>query len=266
MLFSILLMTFVAQTKAAIWDQHNIDFDTKSAIYNEIELRKKTIGARSSTLEEDVEQLRKTGTCVDCNLAGQDLREIFKSFENRPEITKIILNGSDLSGAVISGANLSNADMRDTIMNGINAQNTNFKNANASFGIVVEGDFTKANFNNARLMNTAFINTKASSAKCKRANFNSAYLLGSSFKNTNFTNAKFRGANCSKTNFENATLNGVNFTNATFDQGTNFDGAKMRDCILQGVKTIIGLKTLLKNTLLVPAQWLSDKVTARPTY
>lgn len=263
---------------SSIWAFNDGDLDDSMRLDEMI--HKKVMDARKSSPKSianalNIPQFKGTAVCINCDFTGQDLREIFKSFENNHNITKIILDGSDLSNANISGANLSNAQMKSTILDRVNAENTNFKNANLAGSIMTRGNFENANFSNSHLYKTLFTKTNASHAKFKNAHLNNADLSHAYFNNVNFNranlsfaklrntgleyvtakDANFKNADCSETSFSGATLNGTDFTGATFDHNTNFNGAKMRDCILQGVKTIIGLKTLLQHAWFVPKRW-----------
>lgn len=105
--------------------------------------------------EEAVKCLRRNGSCFDCDLSNQDLRDVIaevnRKYRHRFMFTD--LSGSNLSGANLSGTDLSCATMRDTNLTGADLSGANLSNA-----IMTGADLSAANLTNANLSGATNVN------------------------------------------------------------------------------------------------------------
>jgi len=138
----------------------------------------------------DLERLRTTNTCVECDLSGADLK------------------GADLEGADLTGADLKGADL----VGGAWLNGANFTDA----------DLSGANFADAELIGTIFKDAKLTDANLTGADLWNANLRGANLEEANLskaslTNADLMGAKLSGTDFTDAWLDGVNLCNTILD-------------------------------------------------
>jgi len=106
--------------------------------------------------QEDLDRLKKTNECVECDLSDANL------------------GGADLSGAYLwdaklRGANLNGANLRGAKLNGADLQGATLYGANLFVANLNDADLKGANFNDADL----------SGANLEGANLNFAKLIGS---------------------------------------------------------------------------------------
>jgi len=172
----------------------------------------------------DLVKLKETNECIDCDLAGVNLK-------------KANLNGADLSGANLNGANLSGAKLKEANLSGANFTGANLSGANLSDSNLDDADFSGAN------LSGDVSRTYIMDIEYGRANFSSANLSGAAFSRSNLTGADFSEANLigaefryshlndvdlSDANLSGAYLNETDFIGSLFDK-TNLDGAKIED-------------------------------------
>ena len=87
----------------------------------------------SAYVGDDLQNLRDTGNCYQCNLNRADL-----SVSNlaRANLEGAGLRGADLSGAYLRGANLKDADLRDADLGGANLKDADLGGANLT-GVIL---------------------------------------------------------------------------------------------------------------------------------
>ena len=71
---------------------------------------------------DDLQKLKDTGNCVNCDLRNADLK--------RTDLSDANLALANLSGASLEGANLESANLYGAILNRANMGNANMRNAN----------------------------------------------------------------------------------------------------------------------------------------
>jgi uncharacterized protein YjbI with pentapeptide repeats len=160
----------------------------------------------------DLETLKRTGTCGGCDLRGFNITEAIKQHRggifagiyarlgwNQGSIwlPEANLEGANLTGAnleysQLSGANLRNANLQNVNLHGANLKGTNLKYADLRYSDLgsTNLDLTKctgANFEWAKLRNASL-----RAANLIGANFKNANLGGASFNFSNLTNAIFK--------------------------------------------------------------------------
>mgnify|MGYP006142920961 FL=1 len=79
-------------------------------------------GSASAFDPDDLQRLKDTGSCVNCDLRNADLRGTDLSDAN--------LALANLSGASLEGANLESANLYGAILNRANMGNANMRNTN----------------------------------------------------------------------------------------------------------------------------------------
>jgi uncharacterized protein YjbI with pentapeptide repeats len=103
---------------------------------------------------EHLEQLRRTGSCLECDLSSADLPDA-------------LLSNTDLRGANLTGANLIRADLRGA----------NLSSANLSGASLINANLAGANLTNSNLTVTALIKANLTAANLAGAGLSLAKLL-----------------------------------------------------------------------------------------
>ena len=182
----------------------------------------------------DLVKLQETNKCIECNLAGVNLR-------------KAKLKGANLSGANLSGANLSGAKLEDSNLIGANLSGANLSEANLMDSDVSRANLSGANFSEAFASRSYFIGTDLTEANLTETSFNyshldGANLSGATLSGLHFSETTFIGANLTKTNLSGAKVGDHNdFRFAIFCNTTMPDGVKNDGCewdLLQHAKQL----------------------------
>lgn len=79
-------------------------------------------GSASAFDADDLQKLKDTGNCVNCDLRNADLK--------RTDLSEANLALANLSGASLEGANLESANLYGAILNRADMGNANIKNIN----------------------------------------------------------------------------------------------------------------------------------------
>ncbi|HLJ31488.1 MAG TPA: pentapeptide repeat-containing protein [Candidatus Babeliales bacterium] len=193
------------------------------------------------TVIKNLKKFKKTGCCVGCDLADQDLREIFKEIRARDPHHIINLQGANLNRANISGVfapktNFSNAQMRDTIatyafLNEANFENTCIHRIKLEYALLYKAIFKKTHCGGA---NFAY-------ADLVKANFEEALLEPSGCQVYGPANmGSFYKANAKWANFKNTRwcffhTKDADFTGANFTGAKNWFEYKFKDAIMTDV-------------------------------
>lgn len=131
---------------------------------------------------------------------------------------------ANLSESDLRGANFIHADLRFASLSGANLPHANFYHANLT-GVDLTGDghgsadLSDANFERANLTCASLIGESSADG----ANFEEVIAPGADFSVRTFRRA----------NFKNAILFGAEFDGTTFDEASNFDGAKLNFSTIQ---------------------------------
>ena len=182
----------------------------------------------------DLVKLQETNKCIECNLAGVNLR-------------KAKLKGANLSGANLSGANLSGAKLEDSNLIGANLSGANLSEANLMDSDVSRANLSGANLSEAYASRSYFIGTDLTEANLTETSFNyshldGANLSGATLSGLDFSETTFIGANLTKTNLSGAKVGDHNdFRFAIFCNTTMPDGVKNDGCewdLLQHAKQL----------------------------
>ena len=172
----------------------------------------------------DLEQLKKTGSCIACDLRGLK-KEAF--YFKRSGV--LVLRNADLSHAEIEGS-FKRARMKGVRLRGAKISAADFKRAVLEGADFSEATLGNANFAGARLKGATFFNCLISF----RSNFNGADLRHASFEkcvNPNYGFAEYKEL---QLDFENARLEGVNLSGARLRKA-GFGNSVMTKANLQGV-------------------------------
>ena len=182
----------------------------------------------------DLVKLQETNKCIECNLAGVNLR-------------KAKLKGANLSGANLSGANLSGAKLMDSNLIGANLSGANLSEANFSDSDVSRANLSGANLSKAIASRSYFIGTDLTEANLTEtwlpySHLDGANLSGATLSGLYFSETTFIGANLTKTNLSGAKVGDHNdFRFAIFCNTTMPDGVKNDGCewdLLQHAKQL----------------------------
>lgn len=118
--------------------------------------------------QADLDRLKATKSCVDCNLNGADLASA--------DLSGVNLSSSYLIGANLSGANLTGASLAHARLNNANLANANLTKANLTFWADLSGaNLIGANLTGADL---SAASQYLSGANLTGANLSSAVLNG----------------------------------------------------------------------------------------
>ncbi len=101
--------------------------------------------ASSIKVEENIERLRNTNSCLGCELFYANLRGANLSSAN--------LISANLFHAYLSGANLTNAYLMHSYLNSADLINTNLKGADLTYADMTNAYLSGANFEGANLKN-----------------------------------------------------------------------------------------------------------------
>lgn len=109
--------------------------------------------------EESLQQIKTSKACINCNLAGLDLRSL-SLFQ--AELPGANLKGANLEGARLErtnleGANLEGANLDDTTLLRANLKNASLKGANLNRTDLRFADLRQANLKNSQNLLTAFL-------------------------------------------------------------------------------------------------------------
>jgi uncharacterized protein YjbI with pentapeptide repeats len=97
------------------------------------------VGPITTEIENNVDKLKKTNVCVECDLSGADLGEANLT---GADLTEANLTNADLTGANLGWANLTDANLGEANLTGANLTNANL--TNAILDDVIGADFTGA--------------------------------------------------------------------------------------------------------------------------
>ena len=113
--------------------------------------------------QQDLDQLKKTGSCPRCDLSGADLTLLNLANANLREtnlkgatLTQVNLTQADLTGANLEAAVLNSANLSYASLTGANLKSASLENADLSFAGFISAYLEGANFKDAKLKFTNF--------------------------------------------------------------------------------------------------------------
>lgn len=119
--------------------------------------------------------------------------------EMKPELSKVDLNGKDLTGA-----NLSWADLRETNLSGSVLTGANLNEAHLSWS-----NFSRATINNARLTGAYLIDSDLSEANLQESDLSGALLKRTNLRNAHLEKSNLKYARLVETDLSNANISGA---------------------------------------------------------
>lgn len=129
----------------------------------------------------DLETLRETGICLDCDLRQADLRYLD-------------LRGAVLRGANLEGANFFRADLTRADLSRANLRHTNFAMATMEDMVANLADMSHSNLLEANLNRASLIGTILTHAYLEETRLTEARLTEADMRQTKIISADFRGA------------------------------------------------------------------------
>jgi len=207
-------------------------------------------------------KLLTTGSCVACNLSGEQLRQMNLEAANLPEAN---LERADLSGAKLQGANLVLSNLEDARLQGANLQGAYAKRANLARAKLNGAKLQGADLSMSNLQEAQLRGADLSGATLQEAKLAGVYLVGAKLTDANLRYAylgfgfldhlNLQGANLDFANLESASLQsaylrdanlqGAHLTKANL-QGANLVGANLQGADLRGVN-LMGANLLSAN-------------------
>ncbi len=188
---------------------------------------------------EDLEKLKETGRCIECDLFGAKL-----SLANLPGVN---LSGADLSrasltGADLSGANLSGANLTGAYLSGADLSGGNLKGANLSWARLISADLSRADLSGANLSEANLGRAKLSGANLSEANFHGVSLVRANLAGINLVSADLSRADLSRADLSDANLGkakliGANLVHADLSRA-DLSGANLSKANLEGANLI----------------------------
>ncbi|HEY9610465.1 pentapeptide repeat-containing protein [Allocoleopsis sp.] len=201
----------------------------------------------SSFDSSDLERLRQTNSCQNCNLKGVNLAGAALM---RANLEGANLEGANLEGANLEGANLKKANLKGisqpTILASANLKNADLSEAELSGAVLYKANLEGANLSHAdlsvvlvTLLNTLSIHcTDLRGANLSAANLSNANLRikipvgdrwmahgGAPVKTENICNPALLGANFSRANLRDTELEGIEIKELVLCQTTMPDSS-----------------------------------------
>ena len=202
-----------------------------------IEGEQKTIDSRE-IVDNNIQKLKESNACQDCNLTGADLR--------RADLSKADLRRADLREAYLHGANLREADLhgadlREAELNGADLSKANLTGADLRRADLSKADLHGADLRGANLSKAALREADLYGADLREADLSKADLWGSDLHGADLRGADLRGvvlrylsgANLTGANLSKANLSGANLLEADL-RGANLTGANLSKANLTG--------------------------------
>lgn len=193
----------------------------------------------SAANQDDLQKLRDTGSCQDCDLRGADLREadliganlsnanliranlsnanLISANLSNAKLNRAVLNDADLSEANLSYADLRDSKFQKAILNGANLsyanlRRTDFQNASLENAIMIQAKLMEAKLIDADLYNANLSGAVLSNAFLQKADLSEADL-----DSADLSWAKLDSTNLYQTNLSQARLLGAKLTNALYE-------------------------------------------------
>ena len=197
-----------------------------------IEGEQKTIDSRE-IVDNNIQKLKESNACQDCNLTGADLR--------RADLSKADLRRADLREAYLHGANLREADLhgadlREAELNGADLSKANLTGADLRRADLSKADLHGADLRGANLSKAALREADLYGADLREADLSKADLWGSDLHGADLRGADLRGVvlrYLSGANLTGANLTGANLTGADLSNA-NFNGANLEEAAFTG--------------------------------
>ena len=187
-----------------------------------IEGEQKTIDSRE-IVDNNIQKLKESNACQDCNLTGADLR--------RADLSKADLRRADLREAYLHGANLREADLhgadlREAELNGADLSKANLTGADLRRADLSKADLHGADLRGANLSKAALREADLYGADLREADLSKADLWGSDLHGADLTGANLTGANLTGANLTGADLSNANFNGANLEEAA-FTGKEL---------------------------------------
>lgn len=163
---------------------------------------------KADTISQNIQTLKKTRACVNCDLRGANLQEMD-------------LSGTNLEGAQLSQANLSQAKLEKAYLIGANLQQANLKEAQMRDARLAYSDLSGSQLNNAELGGANLEQSNLTKAILRQANLSTTdrrvtWLVGTNFTDANLQESQLRGVNLQRANLSQANLQQANLTGQGF--------------------------------------------------
>lgn len=182
-----------------------------------------TTEARAQTVQQNIETLLKTRSCVNCNL-------------EKAKLFMVDLTGADLTGANLSMANMNASTLTNSILTG-----TTMTDSTLIGSILMGADLSTADLTGASLLGADLIGADLTKSDLTGADLSNAYmtdaiLSGATLTGTDLTKAKLNTATLSIANLQRAKLfeadlTGANLTGANITQ-VNLNASTLTDANL----------------------------------
>jgi uncharacterized protein YjbI with pentapeptide repeats len=163
---------------------------------------------KADTIAQNIQTLKKTRSCVNCDLRGANLQEMD-------------LSGANLEGAQLIKANLSQAKLEKAYLIGANLQQANLKEAQLRDARLIDSDLSGSQLDNAELAGANLERANLTKASLRQANLSTSdrrvtWLVGANFTNADLQEAQLRGVNLQRANLSQANLQQANLTGQGF--------------------------------------------------
>ena len=202
--------------------------------------------------QEDLDKLKKSNTCVSCDLRLADLTNVdlrTKADLRGADLRWANLNDSNLRNANLSGADLrwakiSGADLRDANLGGANLNGANLDFAMLSGSVIndetrmspkwhlvwdvlnrprpnrefIDADLSRADLSGARLPRANLSDTDLAGAQLNDADLSGANLIRAALSRANLNGANLSGADLSEAGLREADLSGANLIGANLSE------------------------------------------------
>lgn len=181
--------------------------------------------AIAQNVQESIDTLLKTRSCVQCNLRDANLY------------------GKNLKGVNLTGANLNFANLSFVGLDGANLTDANLSSANLQHSYLNEANLNRADLSYADLRNAHFpdavlTDADLGGARSQDADFDGADLTRANLSGVKLNDATLRGADLSKAILHGSTLRGANLSDANLTDAdmaeVDLTGAILTGAILTG--------------------------------
>jgi uncharacterized protein YjbI with pentapeptide repeats len=210
-----------------------------------IEGEQKTIDSRE-IVDNNIQKLKESNACQDCNLTGADLRraDLSKADLRRADLREAYLHGANLREADLHGADLREAELNGADLSKANLTGADLRRADLSKADLWDSDLngadlSKANLREADLHGADLREAELNGADLSKANLTGADLRRADLSKADLHGADLRGANLSKAALREADLYGADLREADLSKadlwGSDLHGADLRGADLRGV-------------------------------
>ncbi len=157
---------------------------------------------------DDLQKLKDTGDCVNCDLEGADLQgaNLRAAKLQGANLSDAYLIGAYLNGADLAVANLARSDLQGAYLEGADLDRADLQGANLSDADLNSADLTDGNLDSADLTDADLQGAYLQDANLEGAYLNDADLSGADLSGTNLSGANLEGADLIRTKMNGATL------------------------------------------------------------